>query len=156
MVARYDLDDETLLFRDDVIADPTPLYAQLRAEAPVWRMPGATTFVVTRADLVTEAVSRVDDFSSNLSSLVFRGADGCPHVFDMAPLGDATHVLATADPPVHATHRKLLQSSLSPANVARFATDIAAMVDEMLAPLLAGGGGDLISNLADPLPMRVI
>ncbi len=155
-MATYDLADPGLLFRDDVLDDPTALYAVLRAEAPVWEIPGTATFVVTSAELVNEAVARPDDFSSNLASLVYRGAGGRPAVFDMAPLGDATHVMATADPPVHTAHRKLLQPHLTPACVGRLADDVTAMVDELLAPLLAEGAGDLVAALADPLPMRVI
>jgi cytochrome P450 len=154
--AEFDLSDASLLFRDDVLADPRPLYSQLRAKAPVWELPGTATFLVTSAELVNEAVTRVDDFSSNLTSLIYQGDDGCPCVFDMTPLGDATHVLATADPPTHTRHRKLLQPSLTPGCVAALQDDITAMVDELLAPMLRDGRGDIVATLADPLPMRVI
>jgi cytochrome P450 family 144 len=156
VTARYDLGDPSIVFRPDVLDDPTALYVQLRTEAPVWEIPGAATFVVTSCEAVTEAVGRTDDFSSNLASLVFRGDDGCPRPFDMAPLGDATHVLATADPPVHTAHRKLLQPHLTPACVDRLESDVVAMVDALLAPVLAAGGGDVVPALADPLPMQVI
>jgi cytochrome P450 len=152
----YDLSDPTLLFRADVLDDPSALYTELRAKAPVWEIPGTATYLVTSAALVNEAVARPEDFSSNLSSLIFRGGDGCPEVFDMAPMGDAIHVMATADPPVHTAHRKLLQPHLTPACVGRLEDEITEIVDELLAPLLAAGGGDLVAALADPLPMRVI
>ena len=154
--ARFDLSDPTLLFRDDVLADPTPLYRYLRSEAPVWEIPGAATFVVTRADLVNEAVVRIDDFSSNLNSLIFRAADGLPRSFDMTEMGDAAHVLATADPPMHTRHRKLLQPHLAPGCVAGLEGEVTTMVDHLLDDLLATGGGDLVARLADPLPIRVI
>jgi cytochrome P450 len=155
-MATYDLSDPTLLFRPDVLDDPAALYAVLRAKAPVWEIPGTDTFVVSSAALVNEAVARPDDFSSNLASLIFRGDDGCPVVFDMGPLGDATHVLATADPPVHTRHRKLLQPQLTPACVGRLEGDVTAMVDDLLVDLLAAGRGDVVAALADPLPMRTI
>jgi cytochrome P450 len=153
---RFDLADPTLLFRDDVLEDPTGLYRQLRAEAPVWEVPGTATFVVTRADLVNEAVARVKDFSSNLNSVIYRGADGLPRTFEMAAMGDAIHVLATADPPVHTKHRSLLRPSLAPRCMAMLEGELTAMVDDLLARMLATGGGDLITGLADPLPMQVI
>jgi cytochrome P450 len=152
----YDLTDPGLLFRPDVLDDPVPLYRQLLDEAPVWEMPGTATFVVTGERLVAEAVTRTDDFSSNLTSLLFRGEDGLPIAFDMAPLGDATHVLATADPPAHTGHRKLLQPRLTPGRVAALEGEIVTMCDRLLAPLLAAGGGDLMSALADPFPAMVI
>ena len=152
----FDLHDRTLIFRADVLDDPTPLYAQLRAHAPVWEIPGSATFLVTSAELLIEAVGRTDDFSSNLTSLIYRGGDGGPAVFDMGPLGDATHVLATADPPVHTAHRRLLQQHLAPKSVARLERDIASITDELLDPVVARGGGDFIGEFADLLPMRVI
>jgi cytochrome P450 len=152
----FDLSDASLLFRDDVIDDPRPLYRQLRAQAAVWEIPGSATFLVTSAALVNEAVARFDDFSSNLTSLIYRGEDGSPRIFDMTPLGDAIHVLATADPPTHTRHRKLLQPSLTPGCVAALQDEITEMVDDLLTPLLRAGRGDLVATLADPLPMRVI
>ena len=53
-----DLTDPTLLLRDDVLADPKPLYAKLRREAPVWHLPGQDTFLVSDPKLVREAVRR--------------------------------------------------------------------------------------------------
>jgi cytochrome P450 len=155
----FDLADPTLLFRDDVLADPTPLYAFLRRHAPVWEIPGTSTFVVSKAELVGEAVGRPEDFSSNLTSLVYRGADGAPAVFDMAPLGAATHVLATADRPVHTPHRALLQPALSRARVAALEPAVRTMVDELLDRLLDGGEVaviDVVAGVAEQLPMRVI
>ena len=155
-VVRYDLSDPTLLFREDVIDDPVPLYEQLRREAPVWEIPGTQTFLVTRADLVTEAVGRTEDFSSNLTSLIYRGDDGQPCVWDMASHGDGTHVLATADPPVHTVHRKLFQPRLTPARVGELRGSIADAVDELLTPIISRGHGDVVAELVDPLPIRVI
>ncbi len=155
-VTRFDLEDPTLLFRDDVLDDPTDLYRQLRAEAPVWEIPGTATFVVTSAELVNEAVARIADFSSNLNSLIYRSTDGLPHTFDMTMMGDAIHVLATADPPKHTSHRKLLQPPLAPRCVANLESEVTGMADVLLTELLANGGGDLVTHLADPLPMRVI
>lgn len=156
MTARYDLSDPTLLFRGDVIDDPIALYEQLRREAPVWEIPGTQTFLVTRADLVAEAVARPEDFSSNLTSLIYRGDDGKPCVYDMAAHGDATHVLATADPPVHTVHRKLFQRWLTPSRVGAMRGAITEAVDELLTPIISRGRGDVVTELVDPLPVRVI
>jgi cytochrome P450 len=152
----YDLADPGLLFRPDVLEDPLPLYAQLRRDAPVWEMPGSGTFVVSTAELVTEAVNRPDDFSSNLLSLLFQGEDGRPVVFDMSHLGAAIHVMATADDPLHNVHRKLLQPPFSPGAVEARSEWVRAVVDELLEPLLRDGGGDFATQMAEPLPVRVI
>jgi cytochrome P450 family 144 len=66
------------------------------------------------------------------------------------------HVLATADPPAHTRHRKLLQPHLSPAALAGLEPALRDIVDEQLAPLLAAGGGDVVTALANAVPARVI
>ena len=152
----YDLDDPGLLFRPDVLDDPVRLHRQLLERAPVWEIPGTTTFVVSSERLVSEAASRTEDFSSNLTSLLYRGEDGRPRTFDMAPLGDPFHVLATADPPHHFVHRKLLQHRLTPARVSIMEPEMESICDELLEPFVVAGGGDLMSALADPFPARII
>jgi cytochrome P450 len=152
----FDLEDATVLFRDDVLADPAPFHAHLRRHAPVWEIPGTKTFLVSTAELVAEAVTRTDDFSSNLLSLVFRGDDGRPVVFDMTQVGPGTHVLATADEPVHTVHRKLLQPAFSPGAVEALTDFVVRLADELLEPLGREGRGDLATQVAEPLPVRVI
>jgi len=152
----FDLDDPTLLFRQDVLEEPVPLYRFLRERAPVWEMPGAATFVVTSERLVAEAASRTGDFSSNLTSVLYRGPDGRPAIFNTVPLGDSIHVLATGDPPVHDRHRKLLQPRLTPARVAWLEAEIAELCDRLLSPVVAAGGGDLMPVFADPFPAVIV
>jgi cytochrome P450 family 144 len=151
---RFDLDDPKLLFSDDVLADPRPLYDQLRREAPVWRIPGQNTYLVCDPNLVREAVGRPSEFSSNLVSLLYRDENGFPASFDMAPLGDPIHVLAVADPPFHATHRKLLQPHLSPEAVSALEEPIRQFADERLDLLL--GECDVVAGLTNPLPAQVV
>ena len=88
------------------IEDPYALYARLRDEAPVWRVPGTPVHVVGTWELVTDVVRRVEDFSSHLDALLYAGPDGEPALFDMSELGQNIRTLATADPPQHTVHRK--------------------------------------------------
>ncbi len=152
----YDLDDPATLVSPAVVADPRAFYDILRAQAPVWKVPGQDTFLVADPGLVREVVGRARDFSSNLVSLVHQGDDGGLALFDMAPLGDPSNVLATADPPDHARHRKLLQAHLSPAAVAKMEPLLRATLKRLLAPLIAGGGGDAVAAVCDPFPALVI
>ena len=93
----------TLLLDPKVIDDPYPFYRQLRAEAPVWEIPGTGVFTVSTFELLAEATGRVEDFSSNISCLLYRDDAGLPC---RLPFGDAgAQALATADPPMHALHR---------------------------------------------------
>ncbi len=146
MGTAFDLSDPKLLFRDEVLADPGPLYDQLRREAPVWQVPGQDTFLVSDPVLIREAVGRPSEFSSNLVSLLYQDEGGCPVAFDMAPLDDPIHVLAVADPPAHAVHRRLLQPHLSPDAVKALEEPIRLFADDRLNPLLAAGGGDIVEG----------
>lgn len=152
----YDLSDPTLLFTEEFIEDPAPLYAQLRAEAPVWELPGTKTFLVSSAALVAEVVGRTEDFSSNLTSLLFTGDDGRPTVFDMTQLGPGTHVLATADPPVHTAHRKLMQPLFAPKALDALDQFVDDAARSLVHQLVDAGRGDFAPLVAEPLPVQVI
>lgn len=151
-----DLDDPGLLLRDDVLADPGPLYDALRRDAPVWQIPGQQSFVVVDPVLIKDAVGRTTELSSNLVSLLHRDERGCPVTFDIAPAGDPVHVLATADPPAHTRHRKVVQQRLSPAAVARIEPSLRSWCDERLALMLASGGGDVVERISNPIPALAI
>ena len=152
----FDLDDPTLLLRDGVLADPRPLYDTLRRRAPVWQIPGQDSYLVAAPDLIREVFNRTAEFSSNLISLLHRDANGSLVAFPMAPLGDPIHVLATADPPVHTRHRKLLQPHLNPSAVAQLEPTLRGAVDTLLAPILAAARGDIVTSLSKPLPALAI
>jgi cytochrome P450 len=152
----FDLHDPLLLWREDVQADPRPLYDRLRREAPVWRLPGQETYLVSDPDLIREAVARPDDLSSNLVSVLHLGDDGRPVTFGMASVGDSTNVLATADPPAHTRQRKLLQPHFSPGALADLEPVLCAMVDELLGPIMESGAGDVVASLSNPMTARTI
>jgi cytochrome P450 len=148
----FDLNDPSLLLRDDVVADPSALYDVLRAEAPVWSVAGQNTYLVSDPELIREAVARTGDFSSNLVALLHRGPEGVLQRFELAPMGDASHVLAIADPPDHAVQRRVLQPHLSSAAVRRYEPELRRIVDRLVEPLLVGGGGDAVESICDPFP----
>lgn len=151
-----DLGDPTLFLRSDVVDDPTALYDTLRAEAPVWRMPGTNIFVVSSPALIREATGRPTDFSSNIVNVIHDDGNGCPARFEIAPYGDAIHVLSTADPPLHTRHRKLLQPHLTPFAVGKFEPDFLPIVTDHLDRFLAAGGGDFVVAFSDPVPASAI
>ena len=137
----------------ELVQNPYPLYARLRQEEPVWRLPGTDAFLVTTWELVTEATARVEDFSNRFRHTIFRQPDDR---IGVVAFDAGTDVFAGADPPAHTKHRLLFFPELVQRRIADLESDVAAIVDEHLDPLLAGGGGDAAEALADPVPLRIV
>src|SRR6202035_5351860 len=68
----------SLLLDPGVLADPYPLYARLRQDAPVWEVTGTDVFIVSTFELLVEASGRVEDFSSAMKCLLYRDEAGMP------------------------------------------------------------------------------
>jgi cytochrome P450 len=144
----------TLLLDASVIDDPYDFYRRLVAEAPVWRVPDTDIVVVSSFEAVTEVVSRVDDFSSNLCAIVYRGPLGTPALFPFD--GGGLQTLAIADPPVHARHRSTVFPELVARRMAALRTDIEALAEERLSEALSGPRFEAMHQLADAIPIRVV
>ncbi|MGH8196303.1 MAG: cytochrome P450 [Woeseiaceae bacterium] len=150
------LDDPIQFFGDEAIQDPYPLYDRMRREAPVHRIGKSEFFAVCSWDAVVECVNRVEDFSSNLTATMVYHDDGTVGPFTMGPLGDPSHVLAVADDPAHAVHRKVLVPHLSAKrirDIESFATETA---DRLWRENVHGGQIEWMSAMANRLPMMVV
>ena len=118
----------TQLLDSRVIDDPYPFYRRLRAQAPVWEIPGTGLFTVSTFDLLAEVTGRVEDFSSNITCLLYRDDSGLPC---RLPFADAdSQALATADPPAHALHRSTVFPELVAKRMEQLEPDIVAIADE--------------------------
>jgi cytochrome P450 family 144 len=152
----FDLRDPQTLFRareQDRLPD---LYAQLAAQAPLWPLPGADdVYLACTRELVEEAAGRPEQFSSHLTRLLYRDHRGAPAVYEIAAAGDPGHVLATADPPDHTDHRRLLQPFFSRRSVSTWTPRIRAIASQLL-DALPQPAADITTGLADPLTMRIV
>jgi cytochrome P450 family 144 len=150
------LDDPIHFFGEEAIQDPYPLYDRMRSEAPVHRIGDSVFYGVCSWDAVVECVNRVEDFSSNLTATMVFEDDGTVTQFHMAPLGDPSHVLAVADDPAHAVHRKVLVPHLSAKrirDIESFAIDAA---DRRWRENVRGGQIEWMGAIANRLPMMVV
>jgi cytochrome P450 len=144
------------LFAPETLRDPADFHAQLRREAPVVQVGSSGVLLVSTAALVEEALARPADFSSRLTGLLVRNASGEAEIFDMSGVGDSTDVLATADEPHHAQHRRVVQPPLAAARVAALEPWIRARAHERTRAFVENAGGDYVAVVADPLPNEVI
>ncbi|MFN6546251.1 cytochrome P450 [Mycolicibacterium nivoides] len=142
------------LFEPACLQDPYPLYDRLRTVAPVAQVGDSPFFVATSFDAVIEATARFQDFSSNLTATMWSQPDGTVSAFGMGEPGSPIHVLATADDPAHAAHRKMVLPRMAAKRIAELEPFIADLTAELLAR--ASGKLEWMSALADRLPMLVV
>ncbi len=144
-----------LFYSPEAIERPHAFYAQLRREAPVVEVGSSGVFLVASAALVATAVAQTQALSSRLTGLLVTGPRGEPGVFDMAGIGDSTDVLATADDPVHAAHRRAVQPELAAGRVAELEPWLRARARARTRAFVQRGG-DYVAAIADPLPSEAI
>jgi cytochrome P450 len=138
----------------DAIADPHPLYAQLRAGEPLVRIGESGVHVVASWALIDEVLGREADFSANLTGVLFQGEGGVPTVFPF-PVDGASHVIATADEPDHAIHRALVRPRLAARHIEALEPELVVWARTALEPLRNRGGGDF-SPIAKTVPARAV
>jgi cytochrome P450 len=136
------------------VADPYPVYKQMRDEAPVWKGPKfGEVFVSRHADCV--AILRdTERFSSDPSKLDIPEMEQTPAAIGGVFLSGK--VMLFSDPPDHSRLRRLAQHAFTPTAIERWRPRVAALVEEALAPYGPGDEFDLMAALARPLPVVVI
>ena len=148
--------DPAEFFGTRAIQDPYPLYDRLRAAGPVHRVGDSGFYLVCNRDAITEVVSRPADFSSNLTATMTYTADGGVAAFPMDKVGGRTHILVTADDPVHAAHRKLLLSQFTTKRVRAFEPLIVEIFEKLWATGIVDGRIEWMDTVANRLPMMVV
>jgi cytochrome P450 family 144 len=150
------LQDPVAFFGGDAIQDPYPLYDRLRTEGPVHRIGDSGFYVVCSWAAINEAINRPEDFSSNLTAVMRFTAEDAVVPFPMGELGGPTQILATADDPAHALHRKMLVPQLAARRIRAMETFIADTFDQLWADGLREGRIEWMGALANRLPMMVV
>ncbi len=132
----------------EIHEDPYPVYARLRAEAPVYRNDELDFWALSRHADVLAAFRNVDAFSNSY------GVSLDPSAFRP----DAHKVMSflALDPPRHTRMRSLVGKGFTPSKVAQMEEGIRAIAVEHLEPAVERGTFDFIADFAGKLPMDVI
>jgi cytochrome P450 len=140
-------------FRDPaVLADPYPTYDRLRRHSPLFWSEQLRCWLLTRHDDATTALRDPERFSSALPS---PSADpGSSPLADFFSL--AQRWLFFHDPPEHARLRLPVGRLLAPGQVEHLRPVIQQVTDELIAAIVPAGRMDAVSQLAGPLPARVL
>ena len=133
-------DDQTQL-------DPYPIYRRLRDECPVYRQERLRFWALSRFADVYAALNDHEAFCSR------QGLTWDPAAAEQAGV---LPMMVTTDPPDHTKLRRLINRGLTPKRVADLEPEVRAGVVEKIDALRAAGGGDLVTDVAVPVPTAMV
>ena len=148
--------DPAEFFADEVVQDPYPLYARLREDGGVHRVGDSGFYLVANWAAVTDAANRPEDFSSNLTGPITYSPERGVAPLMMDGLGGPTHILATADDPSHALHRKLMLSQFTAKHVRELEPHIVATFENLWALGASADTVEWMDAVANRLPMMIV
>ena len=145
--------------------NPYPFYAQLRAEAPVFRLAlpdGRTAWLVSRYDDVA-AVLKDERFSKDKlaawSQGLFAGRSWAVRMiepFTLRMFEPLTHNMLDVDPPAHTRLRALVHKAFTPQIVEGMRGRVETITNDLMDKVRGRDGMDLIRDYALPLPTTII
>ncbi len=138
-------------FDPAVRANPYPIYARLREEAPLFPVEGLGLVALSRHRDVRAVLEDPSAFSSSaMRDLIQRAASQMRD----GELGGET--LLGTDPPVHTRLRKIVNRGFTLRRVAALEPRVRAVAQELVELQARSGEWDFISEFAVPLPVRII
>jgi cytochrome P450 len=147
------------LYSDEIKANPYPIYARLRAEAPVSEQVslegGNFLWFVTRYDDAEAVLRDHKRFVKN-----YRNTRTAEELAQMPPLPRLSQLLdghmLNLDGEAHQRQRTLVNKAFTTRMVNQLQSRVQAIADELLDGVAAQGHMDLIDDYAFPLPIVVI
>ena len=147
-----------VVFSDEVLQDPYPTYARLHEEGPLHYLDVGGKWAVWSVFSHAECSSIAKDprcsakrAQQMLLPLPLSRQSEFSELARMLSLW-----LIFMDPPEHTRLRKLLNKGFSPSVVDSLRPQVEDIVDRMLKPLECGSEVELMRQLANPLPVRII
>jgi unspecific monooxygenase len=139
------------------LADPYPAYAELRAQGRVqYYEPTGQWLVPHHADVSALLRDRRlgRTYQHRFTHEDFgRTAPPAEHE-PFHVLND--HGMLDLEPPDHTRIRRLVSKAFTPRTVERLRPYVHGLAAELVSGLVEAGGGDLLSEVAEPLPVAVI
>ena len=139
------------------IADPYPIYAEMRERAPIWYHEPTDHWLVSRYGDVN-ALLRDRRFGRTYHHLATHAEMGRPDEPDWHE--PFWHLIRSGildmEPPDHTRVRALVSKAFTPRMVEGMRDRIGRMIDELVETVRGSGRFDLISAIAEPLPVAVI
>ena len=147
-----------VLFNDEILQDPYPTYARLHEEGPLHYVDVGSKWAVWSIFSHAECSSIAKD--PRLSAKRARQMLLPLPLSRQSEFSELARMLSLwlifMDPPEHTRLRKLLNKGFSAAAVEGLRPQAEAIVDQMLKPLRDGSEVELMSEFANPMPVRII
>ena len=131
----------------ELIADPYPMFARLRDQAPLYYNAEYDFFALSRFADVNKAV---------IDHVTYSSARGVILELIKANLEIPSGMLIFEDPPIHDVHRKLLSRMFTPRKIGALEPMIRDFCAQLLDPLVGSGRFDFVKDLGAIMPMKVI
>ncbi len=131
----------------EIDADPYPVYARLRAEAPLYYNEEHDFYAVSRFEDVQRGL---------LDRRIFSSARGSVLEFIKANIEIPPGIVIFEDPPLHDVHRGLLSRVFTPKKMLALEEKVREFCGSVLDPLVGGGRLDFVADLGEQIPMRTI
>ena len=140
----------------DFIADPYPLYAELRAEEPIRYDEATDHWLISRYEDVN-ALLRDRRFGRTYRHLAGHAEMGRPDPPEWhAPFWDLINAgILDMEPPNHTRVRRLVSKAFTPRFVEGLRPRVQAIMDDLVDAVAGAGEFDLL-QVAEPLPVTVI
>ncbi|MGW1956182.1 cytochrome P450 [Streptomyces sp. NPDC001920] len=139
------------------LADPYPAYAELRARGRVHRFEPTNQWLVPHhadvsALLRDRRLGRT--YQHRFTHEEFGRTAPPPEHEPFHVLND--HGMLDLEPPDHTRIRRLVSKAFTPRTVERLKPYVRGLAGDLVSALVEKGGGDLLADVAEPLPVAVI
>jgi cytochrome P450 len=132
----------------DIDANPHPIWARLRAEAPVYYNERLDFYALSRFDDVLRAHLEPATFcSSHTTVLELMGPEPDPFMQQM---------MIFMDPPQHTRYRKLVSRAFTPRHISALEPRVRAIAAGFLDEFVGAGTFDFVADFGARLPVMVI
>ncbi|MCZ9353117.1 cytochrome P450 [Streptomyces mutabilis] len=156
-MAAFDNSDSFDPWDPDFLADPYPAYAELRDRGRVhYYEPTDQWLVPHHADVSALLRDRRlgRTYVHRYTHEDFGRTPPPPEHEPFHTLND--HGMLDLEPPDHTRIRRLVSKAFTPRTVERLKPYVRSLADDLVGRLVESGGGDLLTDVAEPLPVAVI
>ncbi len=157
---------EVRLFDPETLVDPYPAYKQMRDTAPVYYLPEMNVHVITRYDLLREAIMDTDTYSSKYDSflresqrIMFENA--APEIQAemmnvMSEMVEIPPTMLTLDRPDHTKFRSLVDKLFTVKRIKAAEPAVQAVIDKAISDFDGETSIDFVDRFAFPVPLTII